>query len=217
MARVGSPDSAPIFDVTQTRVRIRNLPLQHLVAYAWRIKDYQVAGPEWMLTAKFDIEAKISESGPASAVPEMVRSLLVERFRLRAREDSGLLPVYALVVGKDGIKLARKPPDGVSSPGAGLAPGTMELLATFLSTAADRPVVDDTRLEGQYMVPLEDISKLTFVHYLSRHPIPGLQESKVADTDIFTLVRSFGLRLEPRKLPLRRLTVEHIDNVPSAN
>ena len=220
MARMGSPDLAPTLTIDQARVTIRKWSLLGLVAYAWHLKNYQVAGPAWMLTANFDIAAKIAENSSPSAVPEMLRTLLVERFCLRAHEDSGLLPVYALVVGKDGPKLTRKPADHDPSPRGNLSPMTMERLAECLSDAADRPVVDDTRLEGEYLVPMLEVTKLMLFEYIARHhPRPGSDAPapNAEDTDIFLLVRRCGLRLEPRKLSLRRLTIDHIESTAGEN
>jgi uncharacterized protein (TIGR03435 family) len=47
----------------------------------------------------------------ATKVPEMLQALLVERFGLKIRRENKEMPVYMLVVSKDGPKFKESPPD----------------------------------------------------------------------------------------------------------
>ena len=93
------------YTVGHGRLDARYVSVERLILTAYRIKRHQLSGPGWMESQRFDIQAKLPEGAPAERVPEMLQSLLAERFKLsihRARKD---LPVYALVIGKDGPKL----------------------------------------------------------------------------------------------------------------
>jgi uncharacterized protein (TIGR03435 family) len=65
-------------------------------------------GPAWMESALYDVQAKADCSGGIISRDQMalmVQSLLEDRFQLKAHVETRELPVYNLVVGKDGPKL----------------------------------------------------------------------------------------------------------------
>jgi uncharacterized protein (TIGR03435 family) len=108
-------------NVDKARVDIGGLTLLQLVCVAYKVKPYQVAGnPEWMnvgLNAdRFDILAKMPEGANKDQVPDMLQSLLAERFQLKLHHDTRDTPVYALVVGKGGPKMKEAPPDDPPAP-----------------------------------------------------------------------------------------------------
>lgn len=77
-----------------------------LLRIGFRMKQYQVIGPDWMMQQRFEISATIPEGESKDHVPEMIQSLLTERFKLTYHREKRELPVYALIVGKGGVKLA---------------------------------------------------------------------------------------------------------------
>ena len=87
------------------RVDIGYLSLNDLIMTAYKVKQHQVAGPDWMKTERFDILAKLPEGATKEQVPEMLQSLLAERFGLTFHKEMREQPVYALVVAKGGPKL----------------------------------------------------------------------------------------------------------------
>ena len=69
-----------------------------------------VGGPSWMESDRYDITAKADCSGGTFSrqqVPPMMQSLLEDRFQLKAHMETRELPVYDLVVMKDGPKIKR--------------------------------------------------------------------------------------------------------------
>jgi uncharacterized protein (TIGR03435 family) len=104
------------------------LDLKTLMTYAYGVKPYQITGPDWMATTRFDILAKMPEGSTKEDAPKMLQSLLEERFKLTTHRASAEHPVLALVVGKNGPKLkasAEKPvPIDESAP---LNPGEMKM------------------------------------------------------------------------------------------
>ena len=88
------------------------LDLRSLMSYAYGVKPYQITGPDWMATTRFDIVAKMPEGSKKEDAPKMLQTLLEERFKLTTHRASAEHPVLALVVGKGGPKLkasAEKP------------------------------------------------------------------------------------------------------------
>ena len=106
------------------RVDIGTTSLLRLICSAYRLAAYQVKGPEWLKSTNFDIQAKIPDGGRADQVPEMLQTLLQERFGLKIHHDSKEEPVYGLMVAKGGAKLKQAttesvtPPDDSPKPGA---------------------------------------------------------------------------------------------------
>jgi uncharacterized protein (TIGR03435 family) len=116
------PERSPVFclvpcspgerlTVTGTRVDIRWMSLRKLTFTAYRIKPYQLTGPEWMQSQRFDIVAKIPNGVSPDQVPEMLQALLAERFKLTVHRETKDMPVLAIVVGKNGPHLEPAAPD----------------------------------------------------------------------------------------------------------
>lgn len=88
-----------------SRVDVRYMSLQRLILIAYRIKPYQLSGPDWMNSQRFDILAKMPEGVSKDKIPEMLQALLAERFKLSIHRDRKEQSVFGLVVGKNGSKL----------------------------------------------------------------------------------------------------------------
>ena len=58
----------------------------------------------WRGDGRWDIKAKLSDGASQDHVPEMMLSLLVERFKLAAHHEDRESPAYELVVDKGGPK-----------------------------------------------------------------------------------------------------------------
>ena len=67
-----------------------------------------IGGPNWIDSERYDVQAKADCSNGAIAreqMQAMIQSMLEERFQLKAHVETRELPVYNLVVAKDGPKL----------------------------------------------------------------------------------------------------------------
>jgi len=58
-----------------------------------------------MNSQRFDIAAKMPDGLSKDQIPEMLRTLLAERFKLSIHRESKEQPVYVLVVVKNGSRL----------------------------------------------------------------------------------------------------------------
>ena len=86
------------------------LSLKDYLRIAYDVKDYQITGPDWMASERFDIHAKLPENGRGK-FREMLQNLLTDRFQIKMHRDSKEFSVYGIVVGKGGLKLKESPLD----------------------------------------------------------------------------------------------------------
>ncbi|HEX5227328.1 MAG TPA: M56 and DUF3738 domain-containing protein [Bryobacteraceae bacterium] len=85
-------------------IHISNMSLKELLAFAWRIQQFQLSGgPSWIESTPYDILAKPDHRPKPEEISLMLRSLLADRFQLKTHHETKDLPVYALVLAnKDG-------------------------------------------------------------------------------------------------------------------
>jgi uncharacterized protein (TIGR03435 family) len=84
--------------------------LLRCIAFAYGVRDYQVSGPAWLADARFEIVAKAPADSREADFSEMMRTLLTERFQLKAHTEQKEYAGFVLVVGKEGPKLTRSAP-----------------------------------------------------------------------------------------------------------
>jgi len=96
--------------VDGAQVRCTYLSLRDYIRMAYDIKEYQVVGPDWLASERFDIAAKVPAGG-REKIREMLQALLKDRFHMKTHTDQREFPVYALVVGKGGPKMKESPLD----------------------------------------------------------------------------------------------------------
>jgi uncharacterized protein (TIGR03435 family) len=97
--------------------------VRFLIQQAYGIKDFQITGgPSWMGTERYDVSAK--PEGDANVTGEqlrpMIQALLADRFKLTLHKETKEMPIYALVVGKNGPKMQESE---FQDNGSGPAPG----------------------------------------------------------------------------------------------
>lgn len=208
----------------------------------WR--DRVQGAPSW-IGDLYDIDARVSETDqpqwqkestlkPAERTlfPEMLQAMLADRCKLVVHRVPSEIPGFALVLGKRGPHLVDSAPgatlpNGMKLGSGGVAvpsPRDVRLTWTFDSaTTADlvgflslvssgHPVVDRTRLTGHYDFVLG------CAEFDPDHPNGGCG-SHITDQpnplDHWDL-DSLGLHLEPIKIPIDNLVIDHIEK-PSEN
>jgi uncharacterized protein (TIGR03435 family) len=92
-------------NIDALRAEYRYLDLRSLITYAYGVKPYQITGPDWITSTRFDIIAKMPEGSKKDDAPKMLQTLLEDRFGLTTHRASAEHPVLALVTGKNGPKL----------------------------------------------------------------------------------------------------------------
>jgi uncharacterized protein (TIGR03435 family) len=105
------------------RIRYSNMPLKVVLLIAYGLNDFQIEGPGWMETDRFEIEATMPVDTTRERFREMLRNLMVERFKIALHREKKDAPAYTLVVDKNGPRMAEStpaaaPPDGGAPPRA---------------------------------------------------------------------------------------------------
>lgn len=193
------------------RVLGRNVTAKRIILEAYHLlKDYQLlGGPGWIDSARFDLEAKSDTPASENQLRQMLQTLLVERFKLVVHRETKEMPIYALIVGKNGSKL-HELKEGEPTPTStkelislGVLPprgkedtfahvmfdrGKMQDFADELSRnpSIDRPVLDKTGLRGTYLFALWWDADENFMTVVQEQL--GLKfESQKAPVDIFVI------------------------------
>lgn len=96
-----------------------NVPLINFIAFAYKIQGNQMQAlrpqlPDWVITERFDIQARAGKDPGKNGMRELMRSLLADRFKLAVHIETRDTPVLSLVLSKPGIlgkRLQRHPED----------------------------------------------------------------------------------------------------------
>jgi uncharacterized protein (TIGR03435 family) len=193
-----------------------------------RLEDLK--GPDWLLypsTELYDIGAKASGPVSTGELRLMMRTLLASRFKLVVHRESRVVPVLAVVVGKDGPKLTRAASMGEGAPRSS-APGqmnysyqgfTMAQFADDLDRMTRTPgtphVVDQTGLAGPFDFTFD------LQQYLDKDASGHVLRDERGEVDIVTMINralpELGLRLETARAPVEVLVIDHVEKEPTAN
>ncbi len=236
------------------RISAKNVTTKFLIEYAYNVKDPQISGgPGWINSERYDVEAKVSDAfadqtrklSPDERQEQlrlMMQSLLADRFKLTLRRETKELPVFALVVAKNGPKLQESKdvpgPDRLKGAdelkgrrmammGRGqlnMTAAPTSLLADALSRQLGRNVVDKTGLKGNYdftlkWTPDESQGRMFGGPDGGEGPPRGeaAPATDASGPTIFTaLQEQLGLKLESQKGPVETLVIESVER-PSEN
>jgi uncharacterized protein (TIGR03435 family) len=229
VAVLGAQEPRPSFDVASIKRNVslspgssqRNMPggrinftnqrLRQVVRAAYGGSDIEVVGgPDWIDNDRWDIVAAPAAVDPNAPWREMLKTLLMERFKLRAHVEQRERPVYALVFARPnrqlgpGIQPTKTPcrlegdcgstdtnSNGVASGTIRGTARTMTQVGRSLSGYAERRVLDRTSLDGRYDFELKWGD----------------------DVSIFTAVQEeLGLKLEPQRAPVDVVVVDSVDH-----
>lgn len=192
---------------------VHNLSLNFLIQMAYDVQDSQIEGqPAWMDSTFYDVSAKPdAEKGPTyEQLKPMLQQLLAQRFHLQTHPDQKLMKGYSLVVAKGGERLT----PSKSKPGSGnyimpkklvASAMDMENFASMLTLVLKQPVHDDTGIQGRFDFKLEFAPT-------------GVESTDSSLPSIFTaLQEQLGLKLEPAKVPVKIIVIDHVDRVPTQN
>jgi uncharacterized protein (TIGR03435 family) len=187
-------------------------------------------GPEWLLTAHYEVIAKIPDGCSTREIPAMLRHLLQERFGLKVHEESREQSVFALVADRNGLKLKKSDapmPESGTAPSRGLtfrisSSGHLALrwaslgqLAEMLSSSLGKPVLDMTGIDGEYDIELDVEPPPAF--RMSPDATGAPEPTEPMDSPIHARPRALGLRLVPSKAPIQHVVVDHVERIPTPN
>jgi uncharacterized protein (TIGR03435 family) len=225
---------------------------QQMVSTAYGVERTRVlGGPDWFPSERFDIEAKmdasvadalqkLSSDESTLARRQMLQTVLADRFKLAVHRETKELPVYTLVIAKNGPKLqtakpgdtyanAPKFPDGTSAGAGVIRPGPeggiiaqaipITSLLRYLVQELGHPVVDKTGLSSTYDFTLQFTpdDRLQAPPGSAPNQRPQASPSDFGGPSLFNaLQEQLGLRLEAGKGPVEIIVVDHVER-PSGN
>lgn len=238
-----SRPGAPSANVDPGLVTYQKFSLKDLLIRAYGVKNYEVQGPAWIATERYDVSARVPEGVSADRIPAMLQNLLVERFRISMHWETRDEPVYALVAGKGGPKLKKsakelEPEIGGNanlvanslddtSAGLRMPEVTLPIFANTLATLINHPILDMTGIQGTFDITL-NISMETLAGmrgaastsaFSSAPEMPGNAESVASapTNSLFAAIKELGLVLETRRAPVKHLVIESALKVPTEN
>jgi uncharacterized protein (TIGR03435 family) len=91
--------------------RTSYLTVKDYIGMAYRVKLYQISGPDWIGTDRFDVAATLPDGSLPAQIPDMMQSLLADRFQMSFHREQKESPVYGLEVAKTGLKMTLSPPN----------------------------------------------------------------------------------------------------------
>jgi uncharacterized protein (TIGR03435 family) len=106
------PDTESRARINGNQVDVQGLPLKFLITFAWDLNpndpEVLVGAPKWLDSDHFDILAKVATDSPASAASntqrididdlrQMVRALMVDRFKLQTHIEDRPVSAYTLI------------------------------------------------------------------------------------------------------------------------
>jgi uncharacterized protein (TIGR03435 family) len=236
----------PHFEVDGARVDIGTASLDTLICYAYGVKGYQVSVPAALNKARFDILAKIPEGASKERVPEMLQSLLADRFKLVFHRERRETAIYALVVAKGGPKLKesvgeREPAAAKSErlpDGGGIAVTRLGDQVRLASGSDGVLRVESPRMKMAGLAdmverfvdrPVVDMTELNGEFQIAfdtslwgaegppQTAGPAGPASDPGPALVFESIQKLGLRLEARKGPVEVIVVDSAEMKPSAD
>jgi uncharacterized protein (TIGR03435 family) len=213
------PPPPPEMRATPGGVTVARTTLQYVLQWAYEMRPWQISGPDWMRSQRYDIVAKTAVPVETAQLRKMLQTLLVERFRMGVRREMRDAPVMALVVAKGGPRLTQSTSEGnpaisFSLPSGPLPGGSMhwdcqraslKVLEGFLSTPDWDPVVEMTGLTGGFDF------KFTRPQRDPENPGSWLGDVQASLQD------QLGLKLERRRAPLEYLLIDKAEKTPIEN
>lgn len=208
------------------------ITLQRLMMTAFNVQNFRiVGGPDWVSSRHWDVQAKPNRATVPDEVRPMLRALLEDRFHLRTHSATRKLPVYELTVDSKGSKVQasklKRSDTGsehtvrVSARSIQMTKTTSGTFASQLSYALGQPVIDKTKLTGEFDFRLEwtpeagNDGGMAF----AVQP-PGSKDEPPSTPDrpsIFTaLPEQLGLRLQSARGPVDVVVIDAV-SLPSAN
>src|SRR5262245_48439617 len=195
-----------------------DVPPSSLYPYEGKI----VSGPKWIESEVYHIEAKAEAPTTQAQLKLMMQELLADRFKLKLHRENRDMPVYALVVGKNGHKLKAAPRDRDCA-GQSRRDHRYELGASDISGQCHGFVPEDGALRGQ-SVDMSDFAEMLSIWagrvVIDKTGLDGLFDIKMPRMVSVELLQAMqassaagargglpGTAIEPRALPDSVVTV----------
>lgn len=193
------------------RLTFQNVSLRECIMFGYSIptgRDYELSGPGWLDEERVDILATFPADATRDQLRIMTQALLRERFGLTLHRENRAVRVYALTLDKAGHKLK---PSEITDGSFSFRSGSVSIRGfsmqgfadrlSGLSFRLDRPVVNQTELDGVFDFDLE-----------------WAASDAQSGPSIFTALREqLGLVLRPEEATMAVYIVDKMNRAPSEN
>jgi uncharacterized protein (TIGR03435 family) len=213
--------------ITGAAIVTVTITLKLLLMRAYDLGPFQISGPAWIDSERYDIVAKIPEGAPKEEVPVMLQNLLAERFRMTLHTETKEYSGYILGIGKGGPKLIpAKNPNPASTGGFTIKDNlavmnfngaTMLAFADDLSRTLQRPVIDSTGLADKFDIALPVSMGVIMPRAQETGADGSPVESDSSMSSLFTAIHDLGLKLDSGKVPLKCIVVDKAEKIPTEN
>jgi uncharacterized protein (TIGR03435 family) len=219
-----------------------NCALPGLITKAFDLQPYQLSGPDWLLSTgtqstRFMVSAKIPSGTTKEQFRLMLQNLLAERFKMTFHHAPKEMPVFNLIVGKNGPKFKeyveapdisgdapkqagpmKKDAEGfpVLPPGKGFSMAIMNDRAALRSgggTMSEFAV----SVSNQLHQPVTDATGLNGKFEIAMYWVPGDSPNNPGPTIFQAVQDQLGLKLESKKGTIDVLVVDRIEKTPTEN
>jgi len=208
--------------VSPGSVTMRNISLKASIRWAWHVSEFQVSGPDWLESERYEITGKAPGPATDEQLRLMMQTLLRERFKLALHRQTKELAAYVLVVGKNGPKVQETKTEGEASIdinqrqlSVNVQRAPVSDLIDMMSNLLRAPVIDMTGLTGRYDLTL-NIAKYAGDLAARGQSIDSAPADPQALINMI-LQEELGLKLEARKMPLELVIIDHAEKVPVEN
>jgi bla regulator protein blaR1 len=222
-----------------------NNTLRDLIPFAYGIPQVTAAfrivgGPKWIDEDRFDVTATVDGTWTPQQMSEMLRTLLVDRFKLAAHHETRDLPIYTLVAASGGARLRRSeidqaacearraaiqrrepvPPIPAGAPpvcGIGRSnPGTITAVGWSMDalTSALSPFVSRVVLDRSGLSGLFDFELKWTPDTIPQQPpdAPPLNIDPNGPSIFTALQEQLGLRLESARGPVDVVVIDRVEH-----
>jgi len=236
------------------QIHIGRLAMKEFLRMAYKVKFYQIAGPDWIASLRYDISAKIPDgvTPDAENLGTMLQALLADRFHIKVHREQREMPVYALIAQSGGAKMTKvddgappgkafqvKAQGGAGGVNISYGPDSyfkfadqkiearklsMLFFVDVLGRFVDRPVIDQTDLQGRYDIDVP-LSQSDYQSMLIRAgisagvtmPPEALRFLEQSDSSLGFALKPIGLKLDSRKAPIEVVVVDALQKQPTEN
>jgi uncharacterized protein (TIGR03435 family) len=223
------PKEKMMVSLINANLTATNVSAQTLLQLAYHIPETQVVGaPDWLGSAKFDINAKVdkaaddelhklSEDQRGAIAGQMLQGLLADQFKLKVHQEARDLSVYEVTIADSGSKLQKGNERGFMHMGTGELSSTgipLSLLTAQLSMRLGRTVVDKTGLTGNYAFNLRWAPGADEQARMHRDELiaPDTSPSNSSAPPLLTAIQDqLGLTLQPTTDRVQVLVIDHIE------
>ncbi len=81
------------------------MSMKNILMNAYDVKNFQISGPAWLDTERYDITATMRPDATKEQFRVMLQNLLAERFKMTVHRENKELPMYSLTVARNGPKM----------------------------------------------------------------------------------------------------------------